>query len=99
MVKKRFFKTKNDCEVAFELDSSEAKQVELVCEANGWKPIPMKKAKTGKFRTRIRVPKEHRYEFRYLVDRKSWVNDEQADAYLPNRFGGQNSVIDTAVAS
>ena len=96
MVKKRFFKTKDECEVSFELESSEAEQVELVCESNGWQPIPMKKAKTGKFRTRIRLPKESRFEFRYLIDRSSWINDEAADAYRVNEFGVENGVLDTA---
>lgn len=99
MLKKRFFKTKAECEVSFELDSSDAEQVELLCEANGWQPIPMKKAKTGKFRTRMRLPKEQRFQFRYLVDGRAWVNDENADDFLPNGFGGQNGVLDTAPTS
>lgn len=99
MVKKKFFKTKDECEVSFELDSTGAERVDLLCEANGWKPIPMKKAKSGPFRARMRLPKERRFQFRYLVDRRSWVNDETADAYQPNEFGGQNGVLDTASSS
>ncbi len=95
MLTKRFFKTKKECEVSFELATPDAKQVELVCEANGWQPIPMRKGKKGGFRTRIRLPLEQRYQFRYLVDRSSWVNDVAADAYLPNAFGTQNGVLDT----
>ena len=96
MMKKRFFKTKDDCEVSFELDIDQAEQVELVCEANGWQPISMKKAKkTGTFRTKVRLPQEREFEFRYLVDQRSWVNDEQADAYVTNDFGGKNGVLST----
>ena len=94
MLKKRFFKTKEECEVSFELPADDAKQVDLVCEANGWQPIQMKKAK-GKFRTRIRLPKQQRFQFRYLVDRRAWINDDAADAYLRNEFGSDNGVLVT----
>ena len=96
MLKKKFFKTKDECEVAFEIELAEASKVELVCENNGWQPVPMKKGKTGTFRTRVRLPKESRIQFRYLVDGNVWVNDETADAVMMNEFGIENSVIDTA---
>ena len=98
MLKKKFFKTKNDCEVTFDLEAGEAKSVSLVCEANGWKPIEMKKTK-GSFRTRIRVPRKGRYQFRYLLDSGSWLNDDEADAYCRNEFGDKNSVLDTTPPS
>ena len=34
-----------------------------------------------------------RYRFRYLVDGHRWENDWQADAYEPNAFGGEDSVV------
>jgi 1,4-alpha-glucan branching enzyme len=95
VLKKRFFKTKDDCEVAFELAPTDAEQVALVCEANGWEPIAMKKNRQGRFRTRLRLPKERQFQFRYLVDSSAWVNDEAADAYRPNSFGGENGILDT----
>ena len=99
MLTKRFFKTKNDCEVTFELDSGDAKSVTLVCESNGWKPITMKKGRKGGFRAKVRMPKEREFEFRYLVDGKAWVNDDEADAYRPNGFGGENGVLSTTTAA
>jgi len=98
MLKKRFFKTNDDCEVAFEVASDDAESVALVCEANGWEPIEMKKNKAGAFRTRLRVPKSRRFQFRYLVDQHAWVNDEDADGYVRNQFGGENGVLDTTPA-
>ena len=99
MLKKRFFKTKKECEVTFELTAAEATQVELFCEANGWQPIEMKRSRKGPFRTKMRFPKARRFEFRYRIDRQSWVNDESADAYHPNGHGGRNSVLETTHAS
>ena len=34
------------------------------------------------------------YRFRYLLDGERWLNDWAADAYVPNEFGGDDSVVD-----
>ena len=34
------------------------------------------------------------YRFRYLIDGQRWDNDWAADAYVPNDFGGDDSVVD-----
>ncbi len=96
MLKKKFFKTKSECEVVFELSPKGAQEVQLVCEFNEWKPIEMKKNRNGAFRTRLRFPKEKQFQFRYLVDQSVWVTDEDADGYQANQFGGKNSVLDTS---
>jgi 1,4-alpha-glucan branching enzyme len=94
MLKKKYFKTKDECEVTFELESAEADAVALVSEANGWEPVKMKKRrKDGIYYTKVRLPKESQFQFRYLVDGQSWVNDSAADAYVANEFGGENSVV------
>ena len=97
MLRKRFFKTKEECEVTFELAAEEASRAELFCDVNGWQPIQMKKVRKGPFRTKLRFPKESSFEFRYLVDDRRWINDDAADAYRPNGLGGENCVLDTAV--
>lgn len=94
MLKKRYFKTKDECEVTFEVPGDEANQVDLVCELNDWEPIPLKQVKGGPFRTRVRFPKNSRHEFRYRVDGERWVNDDAADAYVTNEFGSDNSVLE-----
>ncbi len=95
MLKKRFFKTIDECEVAFEYASETASQVTLVCEINEWEPIPMKKNRKGVFRTRVRFPKEADFQFRYLIDGEIWENDCAADAYRLNEHGSDNSVVST----
>lgn len=95
MLAKKYFKTKDECEVTFEV-ATEAREVALVCEANNWEPVAMKRAKDGAFRTKVRLPKEGQFQFRYLVDNDSWWNDEAADAYWPNEYGSENSVVFTA---
>ena len=95
MIKKRFFKTKDECEITFEYDA-EVEKVALVADHNDWEPIKMKKRKKdGVFYTRVRVPKEDELQFRYLVNGEDWVNDDEADSYVTNEHGSQNSVINT----
>lgn len=95
MIKKKFFKTNDDCEVTFEFSAPDAKEVSLVCEATNWEPTAMKKTKEGAFRTKVRLAKDGQYQFRYLVDGELWANDEAADAYWANEHGGDNSVVFT----
>lgn len=95
MIRKRFFKTKNECEVTFELERPGAAEVELICSAYGWEPVTMKKAKGGLHRIALRVPVGDQVEFRYRVDGE-WTDDPEADGHVPNRFGTTNGVVDTS---
>lgn len=95
MLKKRYYKTKDEFEVTFAYDG-DADTVALLTAANNWVPVPMKKSK-GVFTTKMRIPANGQYQFRYLVNDTDWVNDDGADAYVPNEHGTQNSVVDTAV--
>lgn len=95
MIKKKFFKTKSECEVSFEFTPEAGTRVELVCDANGWEPVEMKRNKSGQFRTKMRFPTESVVQFRYLVDGTRWYTDEDADGLRMNQFGGQNSLIES----
>lgn len=95
MLKKRFFKTKDEVDVTFEYANADAEQVALVCDANDWTPVEMKKTKDGTFRAKIRLAKGGEFRFRYFVDEQYWANDEAADDYWPNEFGESNSVVRT----
>lgn len=97
MLKKKYVKSKDEYEVTFELPT-EAKEVALVCEANGWQPVAMKKSK-GAFATKLRLPANGRFQYRFLVDNGEWINDEAADAYVPNEHGTVNSVVETYSAN
>ena len=54
----------------------------------------MKKTKTGDFTASLHLDKERQYQFRYVVDGQTWLNDDEADAYVPTQVSyEQNSVI------
>ena len=96
MVKKKYFKTNDECEVTFEYEAESARSVVLVSEINDWQPIEMKKRKKdGVFYARVRAPKESQFQFRYLLDDQIWVNDLAADTYVANEHGSENGVIFT----
>jgi len=97
MLKKRFFKTKDECEVTFEFAGNDVQAVALVGDFNEWQPVPMKKAraKGSPFRIKVRLPKNKDFQFRYFIDQQDWSNEEAADDYWPNEFGETNSVVHT----
>lgn len=97
MLTKKFFKTKDEVEVTFEVDRAELESVDWACELNDWELVSMKRADRGKgpFRMKARLPKNTEVQFRYLFDGHHWENDEAADAYWPNDQGSDNSVVFT----
>ncbi|CAM3633395.1 hypothetical protein VA7868_03786 [Vibrio aerogenes CECT 7868] len=97
MISKRFFKTKNEVEVTFELDMPEdISRAAIVADFLDWKPEPMKKiAKSGTFKFKTRLPKDGQFQFRYLINEQDWVNDPGADQYVPNEFGEDNCLVST----
>ena len=99
MLTKRFFKTKNEVEVTFQVDRPGVESVDLIADAFGWDPIPMKRADRGKgpFRIKLRLPKYEAVQFRYVIDLTQYENDEAADDYWPNEHGSHNSVVLTGV--
>lgn len=98
MLSKKFFKTIKEAEVTFEFKVSQADKVQLVAEFNHWQPVDMKYVKKDKvYRAKVRLPKDNSFHFRYLIDDERWENDHQADAYIANGFGSDNSVVYTAL--
>ena len=95
MVSKRYFKTRDEAEVTFEIDIAGIESAAVVAESHGWTPQPMKRSRRGRgpFRLKVRVPRNHTVQFRYLLDGSRWENDEAADAYWPNALGSDNSVV------
>ena len=97
MVTKKFFKSKPVVEVTFQLPPEiEAKQASVVGEFNNWDPTatPLKKVK-GAWKTTLELEKGHEYQYRFLVNGEQWINDFQADKYVPNNIDGDNSVVVT----
>ena len=98
-MKKAYLKTEPMCKVTFALPKEavgEANCVYLVGEFNNWQigATPMKKLKSGEFKTTLKLKRDKEYQFRYLIDDSKWENDWHADKYVTTPFGdGENSVV------
>ena len=97
-IKKQFLKSKPVCKVTFKVpkkDATDANEVYLVGEFNQWNEtaLPMQGLKSGDFKTTIELEKGREYQFRYLVDGETWVNDSDADKYVSTPFSSENSVL------
>jgi len=72
--------------------------VHLVGEFNNWNktshPLVWDRQEEV-WKITLDLPKGREYQFRYLVNGTEWHNDWHADKYVPNPYGGDNSVVTT----
>ena len=70
----------------------------LCGEFNGWSDTanPMKREPDGSWSATLSLEGGKSYMFRYRDESGAWHNDWAADAYVPNQFGSENSVLDLA---
>lgn len=95
MVQKSYLKKKEICKVKFSIKPEVAETVEILGLNSDWEnAIVMSKKKDGSFSCDVSLPKDSTHEFKYLIDKEYWYNDETADSENPNAFGGTNSVIE-----
>jgi hypothetical protein len=53
----------------------------------------MKRIRGGEYAVTVLLPKGREYQFKYLIDGNSWVNENEADKLVPNEFQTENSVV------
>jgi 1,4-alpha-glucan branching enzyme len=95
---KKFYETKPACKVTFKLAkdiANSARRVNLAGDFNNWdtNSIPMKHLKGGEYSATIDLPRGKEYQFKYVIDGNSWVNEKEADKIIPNEFHTENSVV------
>ena len=73
--------------------------VSLLGDFNDWSATatPLVREADGSWSAVLMLDAGRRYQFRYRDDRGEWHNDSAADAYAPNEFGSDNSVLDLTV--
>ncbi|MFC1814252.1 isoamylase early set domain-containing protein [Thermodesulfobacteriota bacterium] len=97
MLKKNYTKTGKFCRVTFKLSAEVNAETAALCgDFNNWDPDihPMKRLKDGSFSTTVSMPSGQLYRFRYLLDGERWENDWEADAYISNEYGNDDSVVE-----
>ena len=96
MLKKNYSKSGKICRVTFRLPAEVDSDTVFLCgDFNQWagESTPMKKLKDGSFSVTISLETGNSYRFRYLLDRDRWENDWDADDYLANEHGTDDSVV------
>lgn len=96
MLKKSFSKTGSSCRVTFKVPADVAAQeVAVLGEFNEWNPAShvMNQLKDGSFSLSVSLPAGQDYRFRYLLDGQRWENDWEADAYVANGHGTEDSLL------
>ncbi len=95
MLTKRYLKSRPVCRVTFTLpEAIDAQTAYLVGDFNDWDSHAMPMKKSGRrFKLTIDLTPGREYQFRYLVNETEWYNDWNADRYIPNPYGGDNSVV------
>ena len=88
---------KGTATVTFSLDPEVGAGTAAVCgEWDGWSTDAnvMRRDDAGGFSLSIYLEPGRAYRFRYLLDGERWENDWDADAYVANGFGEDDSVVD-----
>jgi 1,4-alpha-glucan branching enzyme len=97
MIEKDLSPAGKSMRVHFSLPAEVAEEsVAIVGDFNDWDPAadhmelqPI----NGIWKKRISFKPGTEIEFKYCVDGGDWRNDEEADAYVPNEHGTENSLL------
>lgn len=81
-------------EITFQLDAPFAGEVHVAGEFNDWSPTanPMAKGDDGIWRITLELA-PGRYEYKFVVDGASWMEDPENPDKAPDPYEGYNSVI------
>ena len=96
MLKKNYLKNGKTCRVTFKYSNEEkSKTAALVGDFNDWnmETCPMKRLKDGSFSLTVALTTGNSYRFRYVLDGDTWVNEHDADSYIANEYGSDDSLI------
>lgn len=83
--------------VTFELPPAvNGEDITLCGEFNDWSRDShrLKRRKDGRFSITMTLPPGRNYRYRFLVNGEHWENDWHADAYVPNDYGGDDSLLE-----
>jgi len=85
--------------VTFAMTAIEGVESLHVCgDFNDWSETatPLARKADGSWHVQLTLDAGQSYRFRYMDNMGRWHNDPTADAYVPNAFGSENSVLDLA---
>ena len=82
--------------VIFTLSAAvQAESVAVCGDFNDWSAdvTPLELGSDGYWRVAVALQPGRSYRYRYLINSERWENARDADAYVPNSYGGTDSVV------
>jgi serine protease AprX len=72
-----------------------AESVAVAGDFNGWSEVaaPLKRNGSGLWSTEIVIPRAGRFEYKFIVNKRQWIEDPSNGMKTPNEFDGFNSVL------
>lgn len=99
-IKKQYSKDKNICQVTFTLSKEILENFNEICvvgDFSNWDPHRYKfshKHSDGSSSIEVVLEAGKEYQFRYLCDGQTWLNEPEADKQVRTHYGGsENSVL------
>lgn len=97
-IKKQVLKSKPVCKVTFKITKDEAqgaKSAFLVGDFNNWNETshPMKALKDGAFTIIENLETGKNYQFRYLLNGDTWLNESEADGYVNSGISSEENCV------
>jgi len=98
-LKKQFLKSRPVCKVTFTVPADRlqgGKEVSVLGDFNDWDPegYRMRKLKDGSFTKTVELDCDREYQFRYLVDGTTWINDDEPDGLVYSGVAAeQNGIV------
>lgn len=96
MIRRKRLAEHNQSQITFVLPADYPHlPISVVGEFNGWNPTahPLHPQRDGTYSTTVTLDNGRRYAFRYLSSSGEWFNEGMADAFEPNGFGRDNSIL------
>ena len=84
----------SDGHVVFVYHDDNAQSVALVGDFNGWdKPFALRRDSEGLWMTEIKTPKAGRYQYKFIVNEKRWIEDPSNGLKAADGYGAMNSLL------
>jgi len=79
----------------FVFHDDSAQSVSVAGEFNGWDHVatPLERNSSGLWSTQIVVPGAGRFEYKFIVNGRRWIEDPSNGMKAPDNYGGLNSVL------
>ena len=81
--------------LTFVFHDDSAESVSLAGDFNGWSQnaTPLERNTAGLWFTEIAIPQAGRFEYKFIIDGRRWIEDPSNGMKAANTYGGLNSVL------